>query len=532
MKHKTRYFSEVHASKDSQLFGTAVEVQDSPQITELQAALADYPKDYNLHIQLAGALGNQLRYREAIELLSAAITLEPENPVAYRKRAPRYFSTLQFETAYSDYSYCDRQNPGTMDVLYRLGILCVAMRRYEEAKRCMARCIELTESDGEMQVASIYWYLAAWVRCHSENEPNLGAAAYHSDMEVGHHFAYKAGVELLCGLKTPEETLAVIDDSVDDLDHSMILYGIYLYHISNGNNEAAQSAMDRLLARDYYWAGFAYIAAYADRYGTKAPIGEQLPTAVPASLYEYFKQNQNVALAFSGGADSAYLLYAAKASGCNIKAYYVSSAFQPRFELEDAEKLAKQLDVPMEVITLDVLANEVVRANPANRCYYCKSAVFGQIVARAAADGFSLLMDGTNASDDVNDRPGMRALAELSVSSPLREAGITKAQLREYSRKAGLFTWDKPSYACLATRIPTGTAIDPDTLHRVEQGEQYLALHGFTDFRLRVMGNTAKLQLTEEQFPLLMQHRSEVYKALSEQFAQVVLDLMPRVKGD
>ncbi|MEG0754601.1 MAG: TIGR00268 family protein, partial [Angelakisella sp.] len=77
-----------------------------------------------------------------------------------------------------------------------------------------------------------------------------------------------------------------------------------------------------------------------------------------------------------------------------------------------------------------------------------------------------------------------------------------------------------------------GTAIDPDTLHRVEQGEQYLALHGFTDFRLRVMGNTAKLQLTEEQFPLLMQHRSEVYKALSEQFAQVVLDLMPRVKGD
>lgn len=257
------------------------------------------------------------------------------------------------------------------------------------------------------------------------------------------------------------------------------------------------------------------------------------PVGVPSALYRFFEENPRVAVAFSGGADSSYLLYAAKACGCTVIGYYVSSAFQPRFELEDAERLGGQLGVTVKVIALDVLANDTVRANPADRCYHCKKEIFLQIVDAAAADGFTLLVDGTNGSDDANDRPGMRALAELSVRSPLREAGITKAQLREYSRQVGLFTWDKPAYACLATRIPTGTPIDAHTLELVEQGEAALARRGFTNLRLRVMaGNTAKLQLPTEQMSRLLAQREELYRELSEYFDDILLDLKPRVGGD
>lgn len=529
--HPTRYFSPIHASKASQLFGAPVEVADSDEITALGAALTDYPDDYNLRLQLAQALGHQLRYREAILLLTAAVELDPDCTVAYRKRAPRYFSTLQFQAAYEDYSYCALRTPGSLDLLYRLGIVCVAMGRYEEAKRCMTRCIELTENDGEMRVAAIYWYLAAYLRCHTPGEPNRGALSYQATMDVGHHFAYRAGVELLCGLTGPEAALAVIDDTVDDLDYSMIQYAVYLHHVTRGEAAAAEQAMESLLARDYYWAGFAHICAYADRHGVNC--GQTLlPAGVPWELYNYFTENPKLAVAFSGGADSSYLLYAAKACGCTVKGYYVSSAFQPQFEQDDAQRLAAELGVALELIPLNLLSNDTVRGNPPDRCYHCKRAIFGRLAAAAAADGFSLLVDGTNASDDAGDRPGMRALTELKVVSPLRVVGITKARLRDYSRRAGLFTWDKPAYACLATRIPTGTPIDADTLTRVERGEALLTANGFIDFRLRVAGDTAKLQLWEEQMGDLMEKRSELYTALSAYFTNVTLDLNPRSKGE
>ena len=120
----------------------------------------------------------------------------------------------------------------------------------------------------------------------------------------------------------------------------------------------------------------------------------------------------------------------------------------------------------MEVLPIDVLCHEKVTANPPDRCYHCKQQIFGKILEKAKADGFSLVLDGTNASDDAADRPGMRALAELKVRSPLRECGLTKAVIREKSMEAGLFTWDKPAYACLATRIPTGEVITAEKLER------------------------------------------------------------------
>ena len=176
-------------------------------------------------------------------------------------------------------------------------------------------------------------------------------------------------------------------------------------------------------------------------------------------LQQFFKENPRVAIAFSGGVDSSYLLYAALRYGARVRAYYVNSAFQPRFELEDARRLAGDLHADLRELQVDVLSSPIVTANPPDRCYHCKRVIFRTIAAAAAEDGFPVLLDGTNASDDAGDRPGMRALRELSVRSPLRECGLTKDEIRRLSREAGLFTWDKPAYACLATRIPTGQPI-------------------------------------------------------------------------
>ena len=162
------------------------------------------------------------------------------------------------------------------------------------------------------------------------------------------------------------------------------------------------------------------------------------------TLNEFFKENPKTALAFSGGVDSSYLLYAARQAGAEVHAYYVKTAFQPEFEYEDAMGLAKQLGAQVTVLRLNALSDPQVAANPANRCYYCKQNIFGNIWRAARADGFTVLLDGTNASDQAGDRPGMKALQELQVRSPLREAGLTKAMIREKSREAGLFTWDKP----------------------------------------------------------------------------------------
>lgn len=245
-------------------------------------------------------------------------------------------------------------------------------------------------------------------------------------------------------------------------------------------------------------------------------------------LERFFAENPRAAVAFSGGADSAYLLYAAVKAGANVKAYYVKTAFQPQFELEDAKKLAGELGTPMQVLPLDILCDQAVKANPPDRCYHCKKRIFSAIRAAAAQDGFSVLLDGTNASDDAGDRPGIRALKELSVRSPLREAGLTKAEIRRLSKEAGLFTHDKPAYACLATRIPTGETITAEKLRRTEWAETYLAGLGLRDFRVRAMGNTAKLQVRASDLNLVVTHREQIAAELGKAYEGVLLDLEVR----
>ena len=246
------------------------------------------------------------------------------------------------------------------------------------------------------------------------------------------------------------------------------------------------------------------------------------------TLEQFFQENPRCALGFSGGVDSAYLLYAGVKAGADIRPYFIKTVFQPAFELADAKKLAAGLGAEVTVLELDALADPRVAANPADRCYFCKQNLFRTLKERAVADGYPVLLDGTNASDEAGDRPGMRALAELSVRSPLRECGLTKAEIRARSREAGLFTWDKPAYACLATRVPAGEAITAETLARVEGAEDALFRLGYTDFRVRVFHSAARLQLPRGQMERAVREAESIQAALKPYFTPILLDLEGR----
>ncbi len=248
-------------------------------------------------------------------------------------------------------------------------------------------------------------------------------------------------------------------------------------------------------------------------------------------LREFFALHPRVALAFSGGVDSSYLLYAALRWAEDVGVYYVRSAFQPEFEVRDALRLAGELGAEVKLLRADVLSCPAVAANPADRCYHCKTNIMSTIRAAAAADGYPLVIDGSNASDQISDRPGFRALEEQGILSPLRLCGLDKATIRSLSREAGLFTWDKPAYACLATRIPTGERITPERLAAVEAGEAALAAMGFTDFRLRTPEGRAWLQFTAEQLPEARSRFDEIRAALAPHVTEIAIDPKEREKS-
>ncbi len=245
-------------------------------------------------------------------------------------------------------------------------------------------------------------------------------------------------------------------------------------------------------------------------------------------LKQFFAEHPKCALAFSAGVDSSFLLYAALKYGAEVRAYYVNTAFQPAFELSMAHRMAEDLGADLRVLEYDILSDPDVAANVPRRCYFCKRRLFTLIRNAAEADGFSLLLDGTNASDDDADRPGMLALGELGVRSPLRECGLTKDKIRALSREAGLITWDMPAYSCLATRIPSGVVLTEALLHRTEQAEDYMRTLGFTDFRVRTLGRQAKLQITADQLPLALERRREILDTLKQTYDGVLLDLEAR----
>ena len=211
------------------------------------------------------------------------------------------------------------------------------------------------------------------------------------------------------------------------------------------------------------------------------------------NLQEFFKENPKVALAFSGGVDSSYLLYAAMKYGADVKAYYVKALFQPQFEMDDAMRLAEQLKAPVRVLRADVLSDPVVVSNPSNRCYYCKKRIFTALGERARSLGFAVLADGANFDDRGDYRPGAKAADELGVAQPLRE--LPKQAIRDLAREWKLPVWNLPAAACLASRIPAGTPLDREALATVEAGENAVAARGYTGFRVRRIGpETARLE--------------------------------------
>ena len=244
------------------------------------------------------------------------------------------------------------------------------------------------------------------------------------------------------------------------------------------------------------------------------------------TLKDFFEQNPQAALAFSGGTDSAYLLYEAHRLGADVRPYFVKTVFQPQFELDDALRFCERLGAELKILSCDILDLRNVASNPLMRCYHCKTAMFSLIWEQARADGYTVLLDGTNASDNADERPGMRVLRELGVRSPLRECGITKTEILSLSRATGLP--EKASYSCLATRIPYGTKITPELLTRIEAAENSLFDLGFSDFRVRIFNGAAKLVLKEEQMARAFEYRDELTARLTPVFDTVLLDMRAR----
>ncbi len=246
------------------------------------------------------------------------------------------------------------------------------------------------------------------------------------------------------------------------------------------------------------------------------------------TLREFFEKNNKVAIGFSGGVDSSYLLYVAKKYNADVKAYYVQTQFQPEFEFNDAIKFAKKIGIDLEIIVLDILKCEAIKSNSDKRCYYCKKKIFTCIKKRAMEEGYTTIIDGTNASDDISARPGFKALYELEIKSPLRECGLTKQDIRKFSKKEGLFTWDKAAYSCLATRIYTGNDITDDKLRKIEKSEKILFDLGFSDFRVRMYYDIVKLQFRENEFELFFSLRDKILYELSPFFDDILFDLRGR----
>ena len=242
-------------------------------------------------------------------------------------------------------------------------------------------------------------------------------------------------------------------------------------------------------------------------------------------LEEFFLSHDKVAIAFSGGVDSAYLLYEAVKAGVDVRPYYVKSQFQPQFELDDAFLLCSKLGVELSVLDLDILSFPAVKENCKKRCYFCKKQIMSTIKKRAKEDGYAVILDGSNASDSSSERPGMKALEEEEILSPLRLAGLDKSEIRRRSKNAGLFTWNKAAYACLATRIPTGVEIDKEMLDMTEKAESYLYSLGLRDFRVRYLAGCARLQIQQSDLPLILDNRESILEYLSKYYASVVLDL-------
>jgi uncharacterized protein len=232
-------------------------------------------------------------------------------------------------------------------------------------------------------------------------------------------------------------------------------------------------------------------------------------------------------VAYSGGVDSALVMVVAHQElGERALACIGVSPSYPTREMRAAIKLAEDLGVPYRLIDTEEYLDPNYAANAADRCYFCKTELHGQLQAIARAEGWAAVVDGNNASDLGDYRPGMTATREHGVRSPLLEAGITKAEVRALAQALGLPVWDKPAMACLSSRVPHGTPITPELLRQIEDAEDALAALGFRQFRVRHHGDIARIELPAEDLPQALTQREAILAGVQATgYRFVALDL-------
>ncbi len=251
------------------------------------------------------------------------------------------------------------------------------------------------------------------------------------------------------------------------------------------------------------------------------------------SLRKRIKNYEKAVIAFSGGVDSTFLLMVAvQELGERVLAVTLDSMLIPRQEIQEAQRIARFLGTNHKIVTVNPLEIPGVRKNPPERCYYCKRYLFGALCDLASKKGYQAVLDGTNKDDQSDYRPGMKALMELGVCSPLLEEGITKDEIRYFLRTAGLSNWNRPGAACLASRIPYGEEITADKLKMVEKAEAYLSSIIEGQIRVRWHRGIARIEASTDAFPLILEHREEITDNIKKAgFSYVTLDLEGYRKG-